>query len=60
MKKLWLAPIILVCFAITSFAEKKEVAINADDAQRLGLNAHHVFAYVFHEGEMLAEARDLI
>src|SRR5213594_3784324 len=31
MKKLWLAPIILVCFAITSFAEKKEVAINADD-----------------------------
>ena len=31
MMKLWLAPIILVCFAITSFAEKKEVTINADD-----------------------------
>jgi len=31
MKKLWLTPIILVCFAITSFAEEKEVAINADD-----------------------------
>ena len=31
MKKLWLAPMILVCFAITSFAEKKEVTINADD-----------------------------
>lgn len=31
MKKLWLASIIVVCFAITSFAEKKEVTINADD-----------------------------
>ena len=31
MKKLWLASIILVWFAITSFAEKNEVTITADD-----------------------------
>jgi len=31
MKKIWIAPIILVSFAITSFAEKKEVTINAND-----------------------------
>src|SRR5438477_6449242 len=31
MKKLWLASIILVWFAITSFAEKNDVTITADD-----------------------------
>src|SRR5437773_8359036 len=31
MKKLWLVPIVLVSFAIVSFAEKQEVTIKADD-----------------------------
>src|SRR5215510_7861110 len=37
MKNIWIASIILVCFATTSFAEKKEVTINANDG--FGLKA---------------------
>ena len=35
MRKVWLASIILVCFSMASFAEKKEVTIKSDDGFEL-------------------------